>query len=138
MRQWFGGALQIAGLFFYLKFIVTMADEILRLPLRFHKNGFNYWQICRTDKAAIYEQRTTDGQRVFYEVWRIRIRPSYTFNGREYGVSERSPGSENWGRDGWTFYTLPDAQKRYDLLNGNGSIPDGDNTRVLAGRVAKQ
>jgi hypothetical protein len=100
-----------------------MQNEIVLLPIRFEKNGFLYWQICRTDKAAIYEQSMqTDGRRVFYEVWQIRIRPAYTFKGRSYPVSERPPGTQNWGRYGWTYYTLPEAMKRYQFINGWSAV----------------
>ncbi|HEY1871521.1 MAG TPA: hypothetical protein VGG71_10710 [Chitinophagaceae bacterium] len=95
-----------------------MPEEILRLPLKFNKDGFVYWQICRTDKAAIYEQSMPDGRRVFYEVWLIRIRPPYQIEGRQYGISERMPSNSDWGSFGWTFYDMTQARKRYDLLNG--------------------
>lgn len=98
--------------------------ELLRLPIRFNKDGFIYWQICRTDHAAIYEQRMTDGRRVFYEVWKIRARPPYTIEGRSYPQSERGPGSEHWGTFGWTFYRLEDARRKYDFINGWGSVLD--------------
>ena len=47
-----------------------MQNNLLQLPVRFQKKGFLYWQICRTDQAAIYEQRVEDGSAVFYEVWK--------------------------------------------------------------------
>jgi len=87
------------------------------LPVRFQSGGFIYWQICRTDKAAIYEQRMPDGRAVFYEVWQIRIRPAYKLRGIDYPVSERAPGTNDWGRYGWTYHALPEAKKRYDRIN---------------------
>jgi hypothetical protein len=111
-----------------------MRNEIMPLPIRFQKNGFLYWQVCRTDKAAIYEQRMPDGRQVFYEVWQIRRRPSYRFDGKQYPESERGPGTQDWGRYGWTYYTLPEARKRYDQINGwsaviNSFSPDENDTR---------
>jgi hypothetical protein len=101
-----------------------MQIELLPLPLRFTKNGFLYWRVCRTDKAAIYEQKEVETGRVWFEVWKIRARGSFTLNGRQYPAMEREPGAASWGTYGWTFYTMPDARKRYDLLNGrdNGAV----------------
>jgi hypothetical protein len=123
-----------------------MQNDLLRLPIRFEKNGFIYWQICRTDKAAIYEQKMKDGRRVFYEVWQIRRRPAYVLNGQQYPESERGPGTQDWGRYGWTLYTLPDAKKRYDLVNGWSAVmeslsdkdTDPGNATVYAGIVPDQ
>ena len=109
-----------------------MQNNILQLPVRFQKKGFLYWQICRTDQAAIYEQRVEDGSAVFYEVWKIRIRPAYVLRGLDYPVSERAPGTQDWGTYGWTFRNLPDARKRYDLLNGRDNVPGTPADRVLA------
>lgn len=95
-----------------------MQNEVLPLPIRFEANGFLYWQICRTNQAAIYEQRMPDGRRVFYEVWRIRIRQAHDFKERHYPTAEKPPTANEWGHFGWTYYTLHEAQKRYDQING--------------------
>ena len=99
-----------------------MQNEVMPLPIRFESNGFLYWQVCRTHAAAIYQQRMPDGRQVFYEVWKIRIRPAYTLNGRSYPVSERPPGTQDWGRYGWTYYSMPEAKKRYEFINGWQSV----------------
>lgn len=101
-----------------------MPNECLPLPIRFEKNGFLYWQICRTDKAAIYEQSMGDGRGVFYEVWQIRRRPAQVMKGQHYPPTERGPGTQDWGSYGWTYYTLPEAKKRYDLINGWSAVMD--------------
>jgi hypothetical protein len=98
-----------------------MQDELLALPLRFKKNGFLYWQVCRSDRAAIYEQKLINGQaRVYYEVWRIRVLQPRVFKGVSYPQREAAPSNADWGRYGWTFYTLGEAQEKYDQLNGRG------------------
>lgn len=109
-----------------------MQNEIVLLPIRFQRDGFLYWQVCRTDKAAIYEQRMPDGRAVFYEVWAIRYRKPCTLHGKDYPLSERAPGTGDWGAYGWTYYSLPQALKRYDLLNGRDNVPAEGDTRILA------
>jgi hypothetical protein len=113
-----------------------MNNELMVLQIRFEKNGFIYWQICRTDKAAIYEQRMPDGRRVFYEVWKIRTQPAKTYRGILYPAQERRPSTLDWGNYGWTYYSLQDAKKRYDLINGRETVPADGSTRVLAERAA--
>jgi len=115
-----------------------MQNEILPLPLRFEKNGFLYWQICRTDKAAIYEQRTKDGRSIFYEVWKIRRRPARVIGNTSMPAHETGPTSEQWGREGWTFYNLIMAREKYNFISGwdavlksfNETDQDQDETAV--------
>ena len=100
-----------------------MTEDIVQLPIRFEKNGFLYWQICRTDIAAIYEQKAISGNSIYYEVWVIRSRPQRIFGGKVLPACERSPSNEDWGTYGWTFYDLPSARKRYDLVNSRVKHP---------------
>lgn len=100
-----------------------MENELLALPLKFDRNGFQFWQICRTHTAAIYEQRTADGRHIFYEVWRIRTKPPGVFKGKQLPLREVIPGNEVWGRDGWTYYDLNTARLRYDQINGRVKDP---------------
>lgn len=103
-----------------------MQNDFLPLPIRFEKNGFIYWQVCRTPAAAIYEQRTPDGRSIFYEVWRIRRQKERQLDGRTLVAREAMPGNEDWGKYGWTYYRLPDAKKRYDEINGAIYQPAAD------------
>jgi hypothetical protein len=100
-----------------------MVTELKPLPIRFIRDGFLFWQICRTDKAAIYEQKQIETGRVWFEVWKIRARGSFTLDGKLYPAMEREPGAAVWGTYGWTYQNLPDARKRYDLVNGRVSVP---------------
>ena len=95
-----------------------MVTELRPLPIRFVRDGFLFWQVCRTDKAAIYEQKLIETGQVWFEVWKIRTQPAFSLSGNNYPAMERAPGTNDWGRYGWTVYSLLDARKRYDLLNG--------------------
>lgn len=97
-----------------------MPAELLALSIRFERNGFLYWQVCRCQKAAIYEQRMPDNvQHIFFEVWAIRASPERIFNGTLFPAKERAPANEDWGKYGWTFYTLQEARKKYEQLIKN-------------------
>lgn len=105
-----------------------MENEFIPLPIRFEQNGYLYWQICRTDKAAIYEQRAQDGRGIFYEVWKIRKRDARTWQGRYYPAGERIPSNNDWGKYGWTYYTISRARAKFDELNGRVNIPENGKT----------
>lgn len=75
------------------------------LPVEFRSRGFNYRQIAREGRWAIYEQTwsSCDDPSVCYEVVRIRRREGFQINGRLVEPAEVYPNSEAWGVDGFTF-----------------------------------
>jgi hypothetical protein len=86
-----------------------------QLPIRFRKDGFNYRQIMRDGKAAIYAQ-TWNGccnPSIAYEVIRIRKREGFQIGGRFVEPAEVYPNSEAWGVDGWT---LADGESAFRKL----------------------
>ena len=103
-----------------------MENDFIPLPIRFEQNGFLYWQICRTDKAAIYEQYAQDRRVIFYEVWKIRKRDARIWQGRSFPAGERGPSTNEWGKYGWTFFTMVRARAKFDELNGLANM-SGDN-----------
>jgi hypothetical protein len=98
-------------------------------PLRliFQKNGWDYIQLSRTERTAIYEQRAAGGKLFAYEVVVIRVRKPLHFpdrsaqnaSGPEFGVEcqpvpaaapsaeiglwEQYPSDSDWGVMGWTY-----------------------------------
>jgi hypothetical protein len=99
-----------------------MQTELIPVPIRFKKNGFLYWQLCRTDKAAIYEQKEVETGQIWFEVWRIRKRPERIAFGKVCPASEITPSPEQWGNAGYTFHSLGDARKRYDQFNNRDNV----------------
>lgn len=74
------------------------------LPTQFRQDGFDYRQIAREGRAAIYEQ-TWNGcanPSVSYDVIRIRQREAFEIGGRVIEPAETYPNSDAWGMDGWT------------------------------------
>jgi hypothetical protein len=74
------------------------------LPKEFRRDGFNYRQIARKGKAAIYEQRWSGCEEpsVCYEVIRVKRRDGFHIGGRFVEPAEVYPNSEAWGVDGFT------------------------------------
>jgi len=76
-----------------------------RLPKEFRRDGFDYRQIAREGKAAIYEQtwRGCPNPSISYEVIRIRRREGFQIGGKFIEPAEVYPRSEAWGTDAFTF-----------------------------------
>ena len=75
------------------------------LPIRFRHEGFDYRQIAREGKAAIYEQTWTGcpNPSICFEVVRIGRRDGFEIGGRFVEPAEVYPRSESWGMDAFTF-----------------------------------
>jgi hypothetical protein len=97
------------------------------LPGSFRKYGFLYEQLDRTEHFAIYRQ-TRHGMSDF-EVIRIRSQSQREVQGRLYRAGECYPSSAEWGRHGWTFTALGDAQRKLVELNSAGRVHRPDHCR---------
>jgi hypothetical protein len=95
-----------------------MSEETL--PLRFEKSGWHFSQVARAGDVALYRRsKLYDGTEgaVHYEVIRIaHQREGLGKHGIVYAAKELYPPSASWGKRGWTFKTLPDAQATYATL----------------------
>jgi hypothetical protein len=81
------------------------------LPTTFEDRTFRYQQVERRDNLAIFTQTHKTGKVVRYEVVRIRISPAHTWpNGDVSPERETYPGSAAWGHDGFTCFTLREAE----------------------------
>jgi hypothetical protein len=81
------------------------------LPTTFEDRTFCYQQVERYNDLAIFTQTHKTGDVTRYEVVRIRVSPAHTWpNGTISPEREVYPGSATWGRDGFTCFTLPEAQ----------------------------
>lgn len=98
-------------------------EPITPVPLTFRKNGFQYDQVFRAGNIAIYMQRDLQGKSTYYEVWVIRISPATTIGEYVFARKERAPGNEDWGKYGFSFYTLQGAQKKAEQLASQADIP---------------
>ncbi len=96
------------------------------IPDHFTKNGYHYRLIERTAVGAIYSQSTVEnlppnGKACAYEVVRVRVRKERQTSAKMGGFSfpggEYLPGSNEWGRHGWTFDSLAKAQERLNAIS---------------------
>jgi len=72
---------------------------------------FQYTQVTRQGVWAIYTQRHRVSGVCRYALVHIRERPAWVApNGQPVAATEVYPASRTWGRDGWTFFTLAQAQ----------------------------
>ena len=85
------------------------------LRTQFKSHGFNYTQLERTDKAAIYKQVWGKDGSPAYEVIAIRVRqPDALFP----EIREEYPSSEKWGKLGWTYTDYEKAREKFKTLTG--------------------
>lgn len=84
----------------------------------FTKNGFRYQLIKRSENFAIYEQKNEEFNYKYYEV--IKIKKSKRDYNAPWGLvpagTESYPSSESWGVLGWTYFTLEQAERKFNQL----------------------
>ena len=87
------------------------------LPTRFTHRNVLYTQLKRYNNLAIYEQHIGKAHR--YEVVLIQYRPTYTFpNGITVEAHEAYPSSSQWGTYGFTYYSLGEAELKFNEMIG--------------------
>jgi len=92
-----------------------------KLKTKFRKYGHDFTQVERSENHAIYEQRI-NGLQGRFEVIRVQ---RYTLDGKtantpKIGTNlealESYPTASDWGRLGWTFFSLSEAKKKFNEL----------------------
>ena len=91
------------------------------LPIELRKNNYDYKQVKRTEKAAMYGQYVTGGELLIaYEVFLIREQKESdtVLGGKDvhYVNKELFPGDENFGINAWSFSSLQRAELCYKGL----------------------
>ena len=102
--------------FITVKIVFMEREPITAVPLLFRKNGYQYEQIFRQGNVAIYMQKNLQGKSTYYEVWVIRVQETRTIMDAILPRREKPPGNEDWGKFGFSFYTVPGAQKKAEQL----------------------
>lgn len=101
-----------------------------RLPTTLTIGEFTHEQIQRDDRFAIYSQQREGSESVNYEVIRIQTHedgriPNGDGTFRDIESGETYPKANSWGRNGWTFPTLVDAQRRFSELGSTNTAEAG-------------
>ena len=109
---------------------------MVKLAKTFSKNGYEYTQLDRTDKAAIYIQKVEKdcngivGEKVGFEVFLIGKTKAYSLTAKptksykkgdvlkvyNYPEAESIPGNEKWGLLGWTYNTQASALLKFNEI----------------------
>lgn len=81
------------------------------VDVTFDLGNYRHTQIARTGDIAVYRQEHKQALVSRYEVVRIREMPEHTWpNGAVTPEHEYYPSASAWGREGWTCFTLEEAQ----------------------------
>jgi hypothetical protein len=77
----------------------------------FTERGFSYEQVARNGMVALYRQTRIHSGVVRYEVVLLTRHQDHVWpDGRRMPAHEGYPPASAWGRRGWTFLGLQDAQ----------------------------
>jgi len=92
--------------------------DLKKLPLTFKRNGYDFVQLEREEKKAIYALSVNGAGVVAFEVIKIRIRKPQTnlFTGNLDPHTEIYPGNEMFGETGWFITIKEKAYKKYNSL----------------------
>jgi len=87
-----------------------------KINKEFTYKNFNYRQLLRDGKIAIYEQTLKDGKKLNYEVVIIEEHNGYEIAGNKFPPSEMYPSSNQWGIKGFTYTDYDDAIIKFKKL----------------------
>ncbi len=96
------------------------------MPTQFRSDGFNFRLVRRDGMVALLSKQKTQHDRPSFEVVVIQTRPAERIFGRELPEREAMPGSECWGRFGWSYGDRAGATARFNqlcLLRRKGHFP---------------
>jgi hypothetical protein len=86
----------------------------------YKKNSFYYELVKRVDNFAIFKQRLRPGVGCLaYEVIVIRSYETHMRGENVVQASEFAPGNEEFGKFGWSFPTLEEAEVKFQWLIKN-------------------
>lgn len=88
-----------------------------QLEKEFKKWRFDFVQFKREGDFAIY-QKSLNGGTPSFEVVEIQSHNGMEVFGNWVEPAEYLPNNEQWGKKGWTYLTLENAEKRFKELCG--------------------
>jgi len=108
--------------------------EYEKLPEQIRKHGNDYKLVKRNDKAAMYAQYTNEGLHIGYEVFIVKVNPSFTFpNGTVNPAKEAFPYDEAFGNWAWCYMPKNEAEalERYDEITNGILHPVSENIEPI-------
>ena len=85
------------------------------LSLKFSKIGFDFEQLQRAGRLAVY-RKSKPHQNASFEAIRIGSHEDYMLAGNLIAASETYPSSETWGTNGFTFNDENAAMVKFNRL----------------------
>jgi hypothetical protein len=82
----------------------------------FTRGGFHHRLLKRHGDVCLVQRRNLLTDSVHWEVVRLQHESARVIWGRAYPAHLRYPGTEQWGTAGWTYTTLPEAERRFSAL----------------------
>lgn len=89
---------------------------MVKVKKEFIRTGFTFKQIIRVGQLAIFAQSKPNWKIPRYEVVRINKHNGYKIGTQFVKAAETYPGASLWGMQGWTFFTLEKAEKKFKEL----------------------
>lgn len=86
------------------------------LDKEFNYNGFDFTQMYRDGKYAIYKQTKKGWKSAVYEVIIIESHNGYDLAGQHFPPSEMYPSTTQWGIKGFTELTYDAAMDKIEKL----------------------
>lgn len=80
------------------------------LATTFRKDGFDWSLVERQGDIAIYRQAKPGVER--FNTFHVQSHNGREIGGKVFEPAEFMPSAEQWGRLGWTHYTLEKAQEK--------------------------
>jgi len=100
------------------------------------QRGWRFVEVKREGNAAVYEKRDVETQRVVYEVIEVQMseRSVRVIGGVEveFKAKERFPSDEEFGRYGWTYGSMSDAEERFEWLKSRIADRQKSNDSVVS------
>lgn len=93
------------------------------LATTFRSHGYDFVQLDRVGNVALFEKTTTGVTRPSYEVVIVQQHGERVIAGNTIAAAEAMPGSEQWGRLGWTYPTIDHALVKFgEQLKKQGPV----------------
>jgi len=90
---------------------------MVKLKTEMTRPGYAMKQKWRDDRYAVYELTDADtGKFVCLEAFKIRVRKNGPPQSKSEYPRESIPHDEAWGKDGFTIYTMEQAQEKINFM----------------------
>lgn len=86
------------------------------IPKQFTESGWTLTLRERQGLVCLFERSKPGLNSKHYEVVRLRQLPAAKIMGNEVPAREAMPSNEAWGKDGFTYLTLEEAEQAFESL----------------------